>query len=287
MTHFAQTIKALGCHSGWVSDHICWPADIESKYPYADDGAFPATSEIGWLDAIGTQLFVAGVTETLRLGFSVLILPYRMPVVTAKQLASLDVLSSGRLILGAGIGWMSEEAEVLGMPWDQRGRRAAEQLQLLQTLFSDAEPEFSGNFYQLPCVAFEPKPLQKRVPLWIGGSSDAAFRRAARFETGFQAAFQPLDTVVNEFALVKRFAEAGGRDPDSLTLSLRVFLDPSGAMEAEKSISGSHSQLRDRVGELADAGIEHVLLDPVARGGVQSRLDAVADFMENVAHQHA
>ena len=95
LTHFAQTIEALGCHSGWVSDHVCWPADIESKYPYANDGAFPATSDIGWLDAIGTQLFVAGVTETLRLGFSVLILPYRMPVVTAKQLASLDVLSSG------------------------------------------------------------------------------------------------------------------------------------------------------------------------------------------------
>ena len=131
LTHFAQSIEALGCHSGWVSDHICWPADIESKYPYADDGAFPATSDIGWLDAIGTQLFVAGVTETLRLGFSVLIPPYPMLVVTAKQLASLDLLSSGRLILGAGIGWMAEEAEVLGMPWDQRGRRANEQLQLL------------------------------------------------------------------------------------------------------------------------------------------------------------
>ena len=93
--------------------------------------------------------------------------------------------------------------------------------------------------------------------------------------------------MVEEFTLVRKFAELEGRDANSLTLSMRVFLDPSSAMEAEKSICGSRSQMLDRVGELANAGIEHLLLDPVARGGVQGRLDAVTDFMENVAHQHA
>ena len=93
---FAQEIERLGCHSGWVSDHICWPAEIQSKYPYTDDGSFQPQTDMGWLDPISTMTFVAACTETLRLGSTVLILPYRMPVQTAKQIASLDVLSGGR-----------------------------------------------------------------------------------------------------------------------------------------------------------------------------------------------
>ena len=282
LVDFAQRIEALGCHSGWVSDHVCWPADIESKYPYTDDGSFAPAPDLGWLDPIGTQLFVAGVTDRLRLGFTVLILPYRQPVVTAKQLATLDVLSNGRLILGVGVGWMAEEAAILGMPWDSRGRRSDEQLALFDRLWSDPAPAFEGEFYQLPEVGFEPKPVQNPVPVWVGGSSEAAFRRAGTYGTGFHAAFQPLPVVVDEFSRVRAHAESAGRDPDALTLSLRVFLDPAGAMEPEKSIAGSEAQMRDMVAQLADAGVHQVVLDPVARGGVGGRLDAVAQFMENV-----
>lgn len=283
LTEFAQRIEALGCHSGWVSDHVCWPANITSKYPYTDDGSFAPTPDMAWLDPLGTQLFVAGVTTRLKLGFSVLILPYRPPVSTAKQLATLDVLSNGRLIVGAGVGWMAEEAAILGMPWDQRGRRADEQLALFETLFNDPTPRFDGNFYQLPEVGFEPKPVQNPLPIWIGGSSPAAFKRAARYGSGFHAAFQPLETVIEEFAQVRGYAEELGRDPDTFTLSLRVFLDPAGVMEGAKSIAGSAQQMRDTVAGLSEAGVQHILLDPVARGGVAGRLDAVSDFMENVA----
>ncbi len=282
LTHFAQAIEAMGCASAWVSDHVCWPAEIDSKYPYTDDGSFAPSPDMGWLDPIGTHLFVAGVTERLRLGFSVLILPYRQPVTTAKQLATLDVLSNGRLILGAGVGWMREEAEILGMPWDNRGKRSDEQLALFAHLFNDATPQFDGDFYQLPEVGFEPKPLQRPLPLWIGGSSPAAFRRAARFGTGFHAAFQPLDVVTDEFNQVCREAERLGRDPGEFTLSLRIFLDPAGVMEPAKAIHGSAGQMQDRIGQLAAAGIRHVVLDPVARGGVDGRLEAVAAFMNLV-----
>ena len=283
LVDFAQRIEALGCHSGWVSDHVCWPAEIASRYPYTDDGSFAPPPDMGWLDPIGTQLFVAGVTERLKLGFTVLILPYRAPVVTAKQLATLDVLSEGRLILGAGIGWMAEEAAILGMPWDQRGKRADEQLALFEVLFSESEPEFAGDFYEVPKVGFEPKPIQRPVPVWVGGASEGAFRRAARFGSGFHAAFQPLELVVEEFAKVQAYAAQRGRDPESLTLSLRVYLDPAGAMDADKSIAGGKTQMQETVGRLQEAGVGHVLLDPVARGGVAGRLEAVAEFMENVA----
>ena len=282
LTHFAQTLEQVGVHSGWVSDHVCWPSEIESKYPYSDDGSFAPSPDMAWLDPLGTLLFVAGVTETLRLGTTVLILPYRQPVVTAKQLATLDVLSNGRAILGAGIGWMAEEARILGMPWDNRGRRSDEQLALFDVLFTDAHPEFDGEYYQIPRVGFEPKPIQSPFPVWIGGASEAAFRRAAKFGTGFHAAFQPLDVVIDEFDQVKAHADAIGRNPDELTLSLRVYLDPAGAMPADKSIAGSEQAMIDRVGELCEAGVDHILLDPVARGGIAGRLDAVCAFMQAV-----
>lgn len=283
LSHFAQTIENLGCHSGWVSDHVCWPSEITSKYPYTDDGSFAPTPDMAWLDPIGTQQFLAGVTSRIKLGFTVLILPYRAPVTTAKQLATLDVLSNGRLLLGVGVGWMAEEAAILGMPWDNRGKRADEQLQIFSTLFNDAEPEFDGTFYNLPKVGFEPKPVQQPLPLWVGGSSKQAFQRAGRYGTGFHAAFQPVEVVQDEFQQVRAYAEQYGRDPDQLTLSLRVFLDPAEVMEPAKSIAGSTQQMQDRVGELQQAGVGHILLDPVARGGVAGRLDAVAQFMETVA----
>jgi len=280
---FARAAERLGCHSAWVSDHICWPSEIASKYPYTDDGSFGPTPDMGWLDAISTLTFVAACTETIRLGTSVLILPYRPPVQTAKQIASLDVLSGGRAILGVGVGWMAEEAAVLNMPWDQRGKRSDEQLEIFRRLFTEAEPAFEGEFYGFPTVGFEPKPLQQPFPVWVGGSSRAAFRRIAQYGQAFHAAFQPRTVVADEWAAVKRECEAIGRDPAGLTLSLRVYLDPSEAMPAGKAIAGSKDQMLETVAGLKAIGISHVLLDPVARGGVPGRLDALRAFMEDVA----
>jgi probable F420-dependent oxidoreductase len=280
---FARECEALGVHSLWVSDHICWPLEVHSKYPYTDDGSFPATTDMGWLDPLGTLFFLAGCTERIRLGTTVLILPYRPPVTTAKQVASLDVVSNGRVILGVGVGWMAEEAAVLGMPWDQRGRRSDEQLQVFERLFTDPQPSFDGEFYRFPEVGFEPKPVQQPIPVWVGGATPAAFRRTARFGHGFHAAFQPLAEVRREWQEVSAACEALGRDPAELTLSLRLYLDPDARMEPAKSVAGSAGQMRDRLAELAAAGVSHVLLDPVARGGVEGRLDAVRRFMTDVA----
>lgn len=282
LIRFAQAVERAGFASGWVSDHVAWPAHIESKYPYTDDGSFAPPPDMGWLDPIGTQLFVAGVTERLRLGFTVLILPYRLPVVTAKQLATLDVLSNGRLILGCGVGWMAEEAAILGMPWDHRGERTDEQLDLFTRLFTDPVPSFSGRHYTIPEIGFEPKPVQSPVPVWVGGNTAAAWRRAGTRGHGFHAAFEPLDHVAHGWQQVHGHALLAGRDPDAMTLSIRLYLDAMGTMEPAKSIQGSRDRMLETIAAWRGIGVTHIVLDPVARGGVPGRLDALLRFATDV-----
>lgn len=282
---FARHAEQLGFHSGWVSDHVAWPRNIESKYPYTDDGSFAPPVDMPWLDPIGTLFFVAGCTETLRLGTTVLILGYRPPVLTAKAVASLDHLSEGRVILGVGVGWMREEFAILGMPSDRRGRRADEQLALFRSFFADAAPSFAGEFYDVPEVGFEPKPANRAVPIWVGGDSEAAFRRVARFGDAFHAAFQPLDDVRHSWARVGELAAAEGRDPGSVRLSVRLYLDPEGSMKPTTSIAGSPAAMVDTIGRWREIGVDHILLDPVASGGVAGRRAAMERFMLDVATQ--
>ncbi len=279
---FAQAVEHAGYTSAWVSDHVAWPAKIESKYPYSPDGSFAPPPDMGWLDPIGTQLFVAGVTQKLKLGFTVLILPYRQPIPTAKQLATLDVLSNGRLILGCGVGWMAEEAAILGMPWDHRGERTNEQLDLFARLFSEPNPSFDGKYYQIPEIGFEPKPVQKPVPVWVGGNTDAAYRRAGRYGHGFHAAFEPAAHVAHGWQQVLEHTKRAGRDPSAMTLSLRVYLDTQGTMEPAKSIYGSRQDMLDQVAAWRSLGVTHLILDPVARGGVTGRLEALLTFARDV-----
>ncbi len=221
LIEFAQHAEQLGFHSGWVSDHVAWPSTIASQYPYADDGSFAPPVDMPWLDPLGTLFFVAGCTEVLKLGTTVLILGYRPPVLTAKAIASLDHLSEGRVILGVGVGWMREEFEILGMPYDHRGKRADEQLELFRTFFADPTPSFAGEFYDVPEVGFEPKPVARAVPIWVGGDSEAAFRRVARYGDAYHAAFQQLDTVEANWARVRELVAEAGRDA-----GVRANVDP-------------------------------------------------------------
>ncbi|MDH4078047.1 MAG: LLM class F420-dependent oxidoreductase [Acidimicrobiia bacterium] len=283
LIEWAEEADRLGLHSGWVSDHVAWPREIESKYPYTDDGSFPGGFDMPWLDPLGTLMFVAARTERLKLGTTVLILGYRPPVLTAKFWASLDVLSEGRTLLGVGVGWMKEEFDVLGMPFDHRGARGDEQLEVFDRLFSTANPAFDGRFYQFPEIGFSPKPVQSPVPIWVGGNSDAAFRRTARYGHCFHAAFQKRATVVEEWAAVRAACEAIGRDPDEVELSIRLYLDPEARMEPAKSIQGSADQMAATVGEWAAIGVDHILVDVVAGGGPHGRLDALRAFMTDVA----
>ncbi|MCP5034455.1 MAG: LLM class F420-dependent oxidoreductase [Actinomycetia bacterium] len=280
---WAEEADRLGLHSGWVSDHVAWPRDIESKYPYTADGSFPGGFDMPWLDPLGTLMFVAARTESIRLGITVLILGYRPPVLTAKWMSTLDVLSQGRAILGVGVGWMREEFEVLGMPFDHRGARADEQLEIFETLFTQETPSFDGTYYQFPEVGFSPKPPQAPIPVWVGGATTPAFRRTARFGEAFHAAFEPIETVAREWQEVGDECEKIGRDRGEIELSVRLYLDPEGRMAENVSLQGSSEQMIDTAGRWADIGTNHILLDVVAGGGADGRLDALRAFMAEVA----
>jgi probable F420-dependent oxidoreductase len=280
---FAQHADALGFHSGWVSDHIAWPRSIVSKYPYSDDGSFAPSTDMPWLDPIGTLFFVAACTERLKLGSTVLILGYRPPVLTAKAISSLDVVSDGRAILGVGVGWMKEEFGVLGMPYDHRGRRADEQLELFKTLFTDDNPSFHGDYYDVPEIGFAPKPVHGTVPIWVGGDTEPAFRRTARFGDAFHAAFQSLDEVDAGWRRVQELCAEHDRAAGAVRLSVRLYLDPEASMPATKSVGGSAEQMIDTAGQWAAIGVDHILLDPVAPGGLPGRMAAMERFMTEVA----
>jgi probable F420-dependent oxidoreductase len=279
---FAWRADELGYHSGWVSDHVAWPAAVESRYPYTKTGDFPAPFNTPWLDPIGTLTYVAACTENLKLGTTVLILGYRPPVETAKRLATLDVLSGGRTILGVGVGWMREEFEVLGMPFDHRGARADEQLEVFERLFTDPEPSYDGRFYQFPVIGFQPKPVHGHIPVWVGGDTEAAFRRTARYGDAFHAAFTPKAALREHWARVRTLCEQEGRDPARLGFSVRLYLDFDAIMEPEKSLQGSPEQVVEQVHAYRELGVDHILLDITARGGVAGRQEAMERFAAGV-----
>src|SRR3954471_6607289 len=283
LLRMARTADELGMHSGWVSDHIAWPAEINSSYPYTDDGHFPAGNDMPWLDPIGTLFFVGAVTERLKLGATVLILGYRPPMLTAKAFASLDVMTGGRALLGIGVGWMREEFEALGMPWDHRGARADEQLELFSAMFSQEMPSYQGRYYQVPEVGFSPRPAAGRLPVWVGGDTEPAFRRTVRVGDAFHAAFQKVGEVDAAWRRIGELCDEAGRDRSEIRLSIRLYLDPAQSMTPAKSIGGSAEQMLDSIGQWQAIGVDHILLDPVAPGGLPGRRAAMEAFMTDIA----
>jgi len=268
ITSFAKLAEEHGFDSLWVSDHVIVPRHLESRYPYSRDGSFPLPPELPFLEPLATLLFVAGVTERPKLGTTILVLPMRNPIVTAKMLASLDVLSNGRLVLGAGAGWMAEEFEMLGVPFEKRGARLDDYISLYRALWTEANPSFHGKFWQIEEVGFSPKPVQKpHPPIWVGGHSAPALRRAGRLGNAWHAVGVPADVMARQFDEVKQHAERAGRDPNTLGLTMRTRLplnEPSQAAEVLQAY--------------ADIGVSHTVLE-IATGDI----DRAREMMEVVA----
>jgi len=221
-----QHAEALGYHSIWVADHIVLPTHIASHYPYHPEGKFPVDPADNFLEPLTVLGYAAACTTRIRLGTGVLIIPYRHPVVTAKMIATLDVLSHGRIILGAGVGWMAEEFAYLDAPYRQRGARTDEYLRAMKSLWTEAEPQFHGRFVNFSHLKCEPKPVQKpHPPIWIGGHSEAALRRTATLADGWygHVLWRNPDALPREIQTIKKFAEQAGRDPHSLTYAAPAY----------------------------------------------------------------
>ena len=181
----ARRADELGYESVWIWEHVVYPKVIRSKYPYTPDGA-PPFADHRTLDPFVTLAHIAAVTSRIRLGTNIFILPLRNPFLTARAVVTLDVLSRGRVILGAAVGWLEEEFALLGQDFSTRGARADECAQVLRALWTQDDPEFHGRHFDFGSVKFEPKPVQKpHPPILFGGESKAAMRRAARLGDGW------------------------------------------------------------------------------------------------------
>ena len=240
----ARRIETAGFASAWVSDHVVMPERIDSHYPFASDGRATWPLDDPWYDAVVTLAMAAAATERIELGVAVLVLPLRHPVVFAKEIASLDALCRGRVALGIGAGWLSEEFDALNVPFDTRGARFDEWITLLRACWTGRPDAFDGTHYQLPFgVRCFPTPAHQ-VPLLVGGISTTALRRAAHQGQGW-VALQDVD------ALDPAEMAAGAA---TLPVGHRVVLRITGS-------TGRHAAIASALGELGHAGVTDVVVD--------------------------
>jgi probable F420-dependent oxidoreductase len=280
LVRFAQQAEALGFYCLTVADHVIVPRDISVPYPYTVDGKYPGTGY--HLETLATMGFLAGATKRIRFATSVMILPYRNPIVTAKMLASLDVLSGGRVIVGAGVGWMKEEFEAIRTePYEERGKVTDEYIAAFRELWASDNPTFKGKYCSFSNLLFLPKPVQKPgIPIWIGGHSKQAIRRAARLGDGWHPIggvptipLEPED-VKKDFAMLADFARQAGRDPKAIRVALKGSL-----FDKEKKIDGRRRRFMGSAEEIAGdirdyrgAGVDTMIFD-VRRPSIAETLE--------------
>jgi probable F420-dependent oxidoreductase len=258
--------ERLGFESVWGGEHVILPDDIQSKYPYTADGKIPAEPDTPIPDPLIWLAFVAAAAPTLRLGTCILIVPQRNPLVLAKELATLDRLSGGRVELGLGVGWMREEFDALGVPWERRGARNDEYVAAMRALWAGPHAEFHGEFVDFPRVTCSPRPVNGSIPIIVGGDTPAALRRAARLADGYFPGEGDADRLAALLGRLGEAADAEGRDPSTIEVSA-IFVPQPGAADA--------------VGRLADIGV-HRLMVPAFFFAGPGGLERLAEFADGV-----
>jgi probable F420-dependent oxidoreductase len=217
----ARAADSAGFSTLWSGEHIVMVERPDSPYPYAPDGRIAVPSDADWLDPFVTLTFAAAVTSRIRLATGVLLLPEHHPVLVAKQAASLDLLSGGRVVLGVGIGWSAEEFAALGIPFRGRARRTEEYVDVMRTLWSSRDSSHHGEFVQFEEVRCFPKPhLGRTIPVVLGGNSDAALARVARYGDGWYGFDLPIDDVAERIGMLSELCRDQGRDVATVDIAV-------------------------------------------------------------------
>lgn len=237
--------EQAGFDSVWGGEHVIRPDKISSPYPYTADGAMPGDAETAIPDPLIWLAYVAAAAPTVRLGTCILIVPQRNPLILAKELATLDHLTGGRVELGLGVGWMEEEFQALGIPWARRGARNDEYVAAMKALWAGPHAEFHGEFVDFPPATCSPRPVNGTIPILVGGDTPAAIRRAARLADGyFPGTTEPekLESLIQELGTE---AAKQGRDANDIDIhALLVALgDPKGAAERMRDIGVKRAML--------------------------------------------
>jgi probable F420-dependent oxidoreductase len=227
LRRFARAAEDAGFESLWVGEHVVLFDDYDSPYPYSDDGKLFITGEVGMLEPFDTLSFLAACTSTIRLGTGVCLVPQRNPVYTAKHVATLDWLSNGRVDLGIGLGWSREEFDALEVPWERRGARTDEYLEVMRRLWVDDVSAFKGDFYELVECRHYPKPVQRpHPPIHVGGESDAALRRAVRHAQGWHGFNLTPSATAARVARLREMLAEHGRPHDDVEVTIGTYLLP-------------------------------------------------------------
>jgi probable F420-dependent oxidoreductase len=259
----AQEAERLGYHSLWVLQRLLYPVTPQNDYPPMPGQQWPAAFE-SVADPVVSLAFVAGVTSRIRLGTSVLVMPYYTPVMLAKQLATLDRVSAGRLDVGLGIGWSRDEYDAVGVPYEKRGKRADEFLRCLKAIWTEDPVEFHGELYQVRRAFVRPRPVQvPHPPIIVGGYGMAAVRRAVTFGDGFNGGNVPFDRVAPLVQALREEAERAGRDPARLQIVCRGMFRPYDAPRGRvrRPLFGSLQEIIEDVRRYAELGLTELFLE--------------------------
>ena len=240
VVRYSQLVESLGFESLWTIDHALMCVEYDSRYPYKTTGRTPIPAEEDMPDPLILMMLIAGATERIRIGTSMLILPQRHPLILAKEVATLDRYSKGRVTLGIGVGWVAEEVEILKQDFHDRGRRANEWIEILRELWSEGLSEYHGEYFQFERIMSSPKPIQPGgIPLMIGGHSEAAARRAGRYGDEFYPHWSTRGPDVEALAalmpVIARAAEEAARPTDSVRLTLTSTSDARTAFETAET----------------------------------------------------
>lgn len=255
----ATKAEELGFDSVWVSDHIVVPTNYLDRF-----------SEV-FYDPFVLLSTIAARTKNIKLGTSVIILPYRNPIVVAKMISTLDVLSNGRVIFGIGAGWMKEEFNILGIPFTERGKRTNEYIKIMKELWEKDDPRFDGDFFKFSDIRFYPKPVQKpHPPIWIGGSSKSAMKRAAMLAEGWHPTWIGLKEIEKGIAYIEKIRKEAKRESTPFVYSIRNrlnILDKKGKQGFKEDIRhpfplyGTPEEIVKRINTLKETGISYIVVD--------------------------
>ena len=274
LSRLARTADSLGYSVLTISDHIVLPTRSSAPYPYDNSGAFPGGAQQPFIEPIPLAAWLLAITKRIRVAISVLVVPYRNPVVTAKQLATIDAMSGGRLIVGVGVGWWPEEFEaVAAPPFAERGAVTDEYIRLMKTLWTEDAPRFEGKYYRVGDITLFPKPAQKpHPPIWVGGHTEPALRRTAILGDAWHpiglrgpAGLAP-DELEQKLSRIRSLARTAGRDPAAIRVAFRGPLDlwpargkPPGS--AERPLAGPAAKVTDDLRAYAAAGVNTIVFD--------------------------
>ena len=252
--------------SVWLADHVVFPEDIKSQYPYSPTGAFPVAGTEPLLEAIATMGVLVGATRRVKIGTAVLVMPYRNPLLLAKMLVTYDQFSGGRIILGAGVGWLREEFEALATaPFSQRGRVTDEYLALFKQACQGGRLVHSSDHYQLDPVSFVPGSLQKpHIPIVIGGTTNRALQRVARYGDGWMSVAVPMEQMASRLQVLRDHCEREQRSVDDLRLYHKLFVSIGSERESvhggREPGTGSVAQIVDDILQLQAFGFSGVIV---------------------------